>query len=70
MKKVILGTGLLLCGVMGILTLAVMDIIVFASSNAISQRDTPPLVYIAIIFFSWGSIEYTGIYTGLGLRYT
>ena len=56
MRKVILGTGLLVCGVMGILTSVVIDIIVFASSNTVSQGNTHPFVYISIIFFLAGVV--------------
>jgi hypothetical protein len=64
LKKVILGTGLIICGVIGISTSIITEIILFASPNSISQRGTDPYVYISIavliigvIMNIWGFFE-------------
>ena len=64
MKKVILGTGLLICGVLGILTAQLREAIYFASPNSISSIGNDPLQSIGITLFLvgivlniWGFIE-------------
>ena len=49
MKKVVLGTGLIICGVLGILTSIIEETILFANhvTSAIG-RDTPSYVYISV----------------------
>lgn len=64
LKKVILGTGLIICGVLGILNSILIEAIYFASPNAFSQRGTDPflvlasiILFIGIIFTFWGFMD-------------
>lgn len=56
MKKVVLGTGLIICGVMGILASIIKDAIYFASPNSISSSGTDPFFYYAVIILICGIV--------------
>ena len=56
MKKVILGTGLIICGVLGILTSIIKEAIYFASPNNIIQTGTDPFIYMAVVLLVVGVV--------------
>jgi len=56
MKKVILGTGLIICGIMGILASVIKEAIYFASPNSISQTGTDPFFYMAVVLLIIGVV--------------
>ena len=64
LKKVILGTGLIICGIFGVLTSIIIETILFASPNHISQGGGDPFFYysiavliIGILLNIWGFME-------------
>jgi len=56
MKKVILGTGLIICGVLGILTWIIVEAIYVASPNTIIQMGVGSYIYISIALLIFGII--------------
>ena len=56
MKKVVLGTGLLICGILIFITSQIRDAIYFASPNNISTHGTDPLMYFAGAVILFGII--------------
>ena len=54
MKKTILGTGLIICGVLGILASEIIEAIYFASPNHIIQSGINPLLIWGCIFLLIG----------------
>jgi len=56
MKKVILGTGLIICGVFGILTRIIVEAIHLASPNRIIQMGVGPYIYISYALLIFGLI--------------
>lgn len=56
MKKVVLGTGLIICGVLGILASILRDAIFFASPNNIIRTGTDTFLYMAIVVLVLGII--------------
>ena len=56
MKKVILGTGLIICGVLGILTTVLENAIFVASPNRIIQIGTGYLMHISVVVLIAGVI--------------
>ena len=56
MKKVVLGTGLIICGVLGILAWVIKDAIFFASPNTIITSGRDQFFYIAIIVLIAGVV--------------
>ena len=58
MKKVILGTGLIICGVLGILTYILVEAIYHASPNSILRMGggTDPYLIFAIILLILGIV--------------
>ena len=55
-KKVILGTGLVICGVLGILAYIIKEAIYFASPNSIIQSGNDPFIYAAIVVLLVGAV--------------
>ncbi|MCL1884282.1 MAG: hypothetical protein FWF81_11110 [Defluviitaleaceae bacterium] len=50
MKKVILGTGLIVCGVLGVLTDIIIEVLFFTSPHTVARGGgTNPFFYFSII---------------------
>ena len=56
MKKVIFGTGLLICGVLGILTYLIIEAIYFASPNHIAAGNMSAFVFFSVVFMVIGIV--------------